>query len=152
MNAMTVRRRTLTTIVLAAFYAAFVATSLAPAQSQSSANRTIWSGVFNADQAKRGEASANKNCAKCHNADLAGGQDGPALVGADVLQAWNGMTVGELFDRIRTTMPADAPRSLSPQETADVVAFILSLNKCPTGDELPSEMEALSQIRITTRP
>src|SRR5262245_46002541 len=150
---MTLGHHATTAIVLsAAIYAASFGASLSAAPDQSSAGRTIWNGVFNADQAKRGEASAGRTCAKCHNADLAGGQDGPALVGADVLQAWNGMTVGELFDRIRTTMPADAPRSLSPQETADVVAFILSLNKCPTGDELPSEMEALSQIRITTRP
>ena len=63
------------------------------------------------------------------------------------------MTVGELFDRVRTTMPADAPRSLSAQDTADVVAFILSSNKCPAGEkELPSEMEALGQIRITSQP
>jgi mono/diheme cytochrome c family protein len=151
---MTLRHHTASAIVLcAALHATFVATSLAAAQTQSSASRTIWTGVFSADQAKRGEASTNKNCAKCHSTDLAGGQDGPALVGADVLQAWNGMTVGELFDRVKTTMPADAPRSLSPQETADVVAYILSLNKCPTGEkELPSEMEALGQIRITSQP
>jgi len=151
---MTLRHLVTCAIVFcAAVYAAFVATSLVAAQSQASSSRTIWSGVFNADQAKRGEASANKNCAKCHSADLAGGQDGPALVGADVLQAWNGMTVGELFDRVKTTMPADAPRSLSPQETADVVAYILSLNRCPTGEkELPIEIEALGQIRITSQP
>jgi mono/diheme cytochrome c family protein len=150
-RAMTLRARTTITIACcAALYAAFVATAAA---AQTAASRTIWNGVFNADQAKRGEASAARNCAKCHSADLAGGQDGPALVGADVLQAWNGMTVGELFDRVRTTMPADAPRSLSPQETADVVAFILSLNKCPAGEkELPSEMDALGQIRITSQP
>ena len=150
---MTLRPHPTSAILLcAALHATFVATSSA-AQTQSSASRTIWSGVFNADQAKRGEASAGRNCAKCHSADLAGGQDGPALVGADVLQAWNGMTVGELFDRVKTTMPADAPRSLSPQETADVVAYILSLNKCPTGEkELASEMEALGQIRITSQP
>jgi mono/diheme cytochrome c family protein len=151
---MTLGHHTTTAIVLSAMiYAASVSASLSAAPDQSSANRTIWSGVFNAEQAKRGEASAGRNCAKCHSADLAGGQDGPALVGGDVLKAWDGMTVGELFDRVRTTMPADAPRSLSPQETADLVAFVLSLNKCPTGEkELPSEMDALGQIRITSQP
>ena len=115
-----------------------------------SSTRTIWNSVFSAAQAKRGEALAGKKCATCHNADLAGGQDGPALVGADVLQAWSGTTAGDLFDRVRTTMPADAPQTLSPQETADIVAFILSQNKCPAGDtELPSEMGALKQIQIT---
>jgi len=148
-RAMTLRARTTIGVACgAALYAACVATA-----AQTMASRTIWNGVFNAEQAKRGEASAGRNCAKCHSADLAGGQDGPALVGADVLKAWDGMTVGELFDRVRTTMPADAPRSLSPQETADVVAFILSLNKCPAGEkELPSEMDALGTIRITSQP
>jgi len=136
----------------AAVSTARVVSSIAAAPNQVSATGTIWSGVFSADQAKRGEVSASSKCAKCHGADLAGGQDGPSLVGPDVLQAWSGMTVGDLFDRVKTTMPADAPRSLSPQETADVVAYLFSLNKCPAGEkEMASEMEALGQIRITTR-
>jgi mono/diheme cytochrome c family protein len=119
-----------------------------PTAAQSS--RTIWNGVFSAQQAKRGEAIAGKRCAACHSADLAGGQDGPPLVGPDVLQAWSGTNAGDLFDRIRTTMPADAPQSLSAQDTADILAFIFSQNKCPAGEEeLPSGMEALKQIQIT---
>jgi S-disulfanyl-L-cysteine oxidoreductase SoxD len=63
------------------------------------------------------------------------------------------MTLGDLFDRIRTTMPSDAPQSLTAQETADILAYALSLNKCPSGEkELPADMVALSQIRITSRP
>jgi mono/diheme cytochrome c family protein len=134
------------TIVVAVALVIVSAASAAPQP----ADQTIWSGVFSAAQAKRGEAIAGKRCATCHSADLAGGQDGPALVGADVLQAWSGMSVAELFDRIRTTMPADAPQTLSPQETADIVAFIFSQNKCPAGDkELPSEMDGLKRIQIT---
>ena len=113
-------------------------------------SRTIWNGVFSAAQAKRGEAIASQRCAACHSADLAGGQDGPPLVGSDVLQAWGGSSAGDLFDRIRTTMPADAPQSLSAQDTADILAFIFSQNKCPPGEqELASGMDALKQIQIT---
>ena len=134
------------TIVLSAIAFAFCAAAAA----QQSSSQTIWSGVFSAAQASRGEAIAGKRCATCHNADLTGGQDGPALVGADVLQAWSGMPISDLFDRIKTTMPADAPQTLSPQETADIVAFIFSQNKCPAGDkELASEIDALKQIQIT---
>jgi S-disulfanyl-L-cysteine oxidoreductase SoxD len=133
-------------VVVGAAFLVFTAASAAPQPE----TQTIWNGVFSAAQAKRGEAIAGKRCATCHSADLAGGQDGPALVGADVLQAWSGMSVGELFDRVKTTMPADAPQTLSPQETADIVAFIFSQNKCPAGDkELPSELEALTRIQIT---
>src|SRR5262249_51804759 len=116
----------------------------------SQSSRTIWDGVFSAAQAKRGETIAGQRCAACHNADLAGGQDGPALVGSDVLKAWTGRTAGDLFDRIRTTMPADAPQSLSARDTADILAFIFSQNTCPSGEqELPSDVGALKQIRIT---
>jgi len=113
-------------------------------------SRTIWNGVFSSTQAKRGEAIAGRRCAACHSADLAGGQDGPPLVGSDVLQAWSGTSAGDLFDRIRTTMPADAPQSLSAQDTADILAFIFSQNKCPPGEQdLPSEVDALKHIQIT---
>jgi quinoprotein glucose dehydrogenase len=120
---------------------------------QSQTGATVWSGVYTADQAKRGEAVSNRSCAKCHNADLTGGQDGPSLVGQEVLAAWNGMTLGDLFDRIRTTMPADAPQSLSAQETVDILAYALSSNRCPAGDrELAADVAALRQIRVTSRP
>jgi len=97
--------------------------------------------------------SANSKCTKCHEVDLAGGQDGPSLVGPDVLGAWTSLTLGDLFDRVNTTMPADAPRSLGLLETADILAYMLSLNKCPAGEkELSPDMVALSEIRITRQP
>jgi mono/diheme cytochrome c family protein len=123
----------------------------APTPSQT--DGTVWRGVYTAAQAKRGEAVSNRSCAKCHNADLTGGQDGPSLVGQEVLAAWSGMTLGDLFDRIRTTMPADAPQSLSAQETADILAYTLSSNRCPAGDhELAADVTTLRQIRVTSRP
>jgi len=138
------------TLVPAALLIATAVAAHAISAAAQSSNPTIWSGVFSVAQATRGEAIAGRRCASCHNADLAGGQDGPALVGADVLQAWSGTSAGDLFDKIRTTMPADAPQTLSAQETADIVAFIFSQNKCPAGDEeLPSDIEGLKKIQIT---
>jgi mono/diheme cytochrome c family protein len=125
----------------------------APRTADQDSTRTIWSGVYAAAQAKRGESIADKTCTPCHGPDLAGGQDGPSLVGPDVLQAWSSMTLGELFDRIRTAMPADAPRSLSAQDAADVLAYLISVDKCPAGDkELPADQDALNQIRIVRQP
>ena len=50
-------------------------------------------------------------------------------------------------------MPADAPQSLGAQETADVLAYALSLNKCPSGEkELPPDTIELGRIRITSQP
>src|SRR5262249_62131110 len=59
--------------------------------------QTIWSGVFGAAQAKRGEAISGRRCATWNNADLAGGQERTAMVGAAVLRAWSGTTPGDLF-------------------------------------------------------
>ena len=132
---------------------AVAAQSPPQALARGSSSQTVWSGVYSAPQAKRGEVSVNTNCTKCHGADLAGGQDGPSLVGPEVLGAWTSLTLGDLFDRVKTTMPADAPRSLGLQETADILAHMLSLNKCPAGEkELPPDMAFLSQIRITGQP
>ena len=158
------RGRATNTIVCTAvcgFCAWYVATLSVATQSPSqppggtapASSRTIWSNVYSASQAKRGEAGANRLCTKCHGADLTGAQDGPSLVGAEVLGSWASLTLGDLLDRIKTTMPADAPRSLGQQETVDILAYMLSLNKCPAGDEeLPPGMEVLSQIRVTGQP
>lgn len=44
-------------------------------------------------------------------------------------------------------MPADQPGSLSAQDTADVLAFILSSNRYPAGQtELPAVSDRLKQI------
>ena len=114
---------------------------------------SVWSGIYSAEQAKRGEASAAKNCTKCHNPGLEGGQDGPSLVGPEVMSAWSSQSVGNLFDRIKSTMPADAPLTLGPAEVADLVAYVLSLNRCPAGDkDLVPDMTVLNRIQISARP
>ena len=60
---------------------------------------------------------------------------------------WDGLTVGDLFDRIRVSMPADRPGTLSRQENADIIAYILRFNQFPAGkEELPREVQALKQI------
>jgi len=148
------RRRSLAAAGLWALLA-FSAMPAGSAQTAASppAGSTVWSGVYSAQQAKRGEALSARSCAKCHNTDLTGGQDGPSLVGRETLEAWSTQTLGDLFDRIRTTMPADAPQTLSAAETADILAYVLSLNGCPTGEkDLPSEAAALGRVRITSRP
>jgi mono/diheme cytochrome c family protein len=125
----------------------------APQAGAPSASSGIWSGVYSEAQAKRGETLANKACASCHGADLMGGEAGPALVGLEFLGNWNQQSLGDFFDRIHATMPADAPGSLSQQDTADVIARVLQLNKFPAGQkELPSDMNALGQIKIESTP
>ena len=113
----------------------------------------IWSGVYTEAQAKRGEGVANKNCISCHGAELMGGEAGPTLVGLEFLGNWNSLSLGDLFDRIHATMPADAPGSLSLQDTSDLISYVLKLNKYPAGEkDLPTDMSALGQVKIEGQP
>jgi len=62
--------------------------------------------------------------------------------------------MGDLFDRVRKTMPQSGPRRLTRQQDADILAFMLSVNKFPAGKtELYRQSEMLRQIRFeTTKP
>jgi len=110
---------------------------------------TVTSGVFTADQAKRGQTVYTSSCAKCHLEDLSGGKDSPPLKGDEFLSGWKGKTLGALFDEVRMTMPFDGPGTLMPEQYADVIAYILSSNMFPPGDkELAHEVPALDPIKI----
>ena len=114
--------------------------------------RSASGGVFTVEQAKRGKASFETNCALCHGEQLDGSESGPSLSGEEFTLAWGGHTVAELLDRIHDTMPADRPGKLSREEVTGIVAYILSFNKFPAGNtELPSDAELLKQIRIDPR-
>src|ERR1700737_3471847 len=94
-------------------------TSNAQAPAAPVAPSGVWRGVYTDAQDKRGEATANQRCSACHGTDLMGGEAGPALVGLEFLGNWNQQSLGDFFDGIHSTMPADAPGSLSLQDTPD---------------------------------
>jgi len=111
--------------------------------------RTVWDGVFTADQATQGKAAYGNKCSICHGAELLGQEMAPPLSGALFLGNWSGQSVGDLFGRIKTTMPASDPGSLSSAETALITAYILSFNQFPAGaTALPSDDASLSGIAI----
>jgi len=113
------------------------------------AEPSVWDGVYTVEQARRGETAYLTACASCHGTALEGGDMTPALVGGGFTSNWNDLTVGDLFERIRTTMPLDMPGKLSRQQNADAIAFILKANGWPAGaTELPADPAALKQIRI----
>ncbi len=115
-----------------------------------SQKQTVWSGVYTEGQAYRGEKVADTRCIGCHGPGLDGGDSGPKLVGEAFLANWSSQPVAELFDWIREAMPSDAPGTLSKEDTADVVAYILKQNKMPAGKQpLPSDREPLALIQIT---
>ena len=127
----------------------FAAALLAGAVALKAADPSVWDGVYTAEQTRRGETAYLQVCASCHGTGLEGGDMTPPLVGGAFTANWNDLTVGDLFERIRTTMPLDKPGRLSRQQNADVIAFLLKANGWPAGTvELPPDPPALNQIRI----
>lgn len=103
--------------------------------------KSTLSGVYTAAQANRGEQSYMSFCAGCHSA---GTYASPAFT-----RQWAGRPVAELFDYLIRTMPKNEPGSLSPAENAQVVAYLLKINRIPPGPvELPADPAALERITI----
>jgi mono/diheme cytochrome c family protein len=114
--------------------------------------RTVWDGVFTEEQATRGQAIYAESCANCHGAALEGMDMSPALTGGAFTSNWNDLTVGDLAERIRTTMPMDRPGTMTRPEVAEVTAFMLKANKFPAGTTaLPEQVPAMRQIRIVAQ-
>jgi len=119
---------------------------------QEKAGKTVWDAVYSEAQVKRGETAYAQNCAKCHGPDLMGADVAPPLTGVEFSSGWNDLTVGDLFERLRITMPADKPGSVSAQDNADIVAFMLSKNGFPAGTaDLPPQAEVLKGIKILSQ-
>jgi len=99
------------------------------------------SGVFTAAQAARGREVYTNACARCHMTTQHSG--------ATFASTWNNRRVFDLYDILYNTMPLDDPGSLSEQEYADVVAYILQLNGHPPGKgQLPTDPASLKKLRI----
>jgi len=115
---------------------------------------SVWDGVYTDAQATRGAALFDRECAGCHGPNGEGGGMAPALIGAAFTANYDGQTVGDLFERNRTTMPVGREGQLNAQANADITAFMLQVNKFPAGDgELPAQSMALKQIAfVAERP
>ena len=123
-------------------------------RAQQESGASVWNGVYTEEQARRGEIAYRQSCVNCHGPELEGADMTPPLTGGTFTSNWNDLTLGDLFERIRATMPLDKPGTLSRQQNADLVAFVLKANLWPAGTtELSRELGALKQIRIqSTRP
>jgi len=122
---------------LPAFFASLVLVGSAIGAAQPS--KSVNDGVFTAQQAVRGEQIFKAKCSSCH--------DPNRFTGDDLFRPWAGKPLAELFSVMRESMPEDNPGTLPAQEYGDVVAYILQLNKFPTGaDELVATDEAMAAI------
>ena len=113
-------------------------------------DKSVADGVFTAEQATRGAMVYGEQCASCHGEKMEGIADlFPALAGDPFLKNWTGKSVGELYEKIATTMPALDPGSLKPDQVADLVAHTLNASKYPAGTTaLAASADPLKTIKI----
>jgi mono/diheme cytochrome c family protein len=112
--------------------------------------RSAKEGVYTTEQAGRGKSLYESQCASCHGSMAAVTPDmAPLLNDSGFQNLWRERSLAQLFGRIRETMPQDKPNTLSPDETASLVAYILSGNQLPAGTTaLPVDLELLKEIRV----
>ncbi|MBM3776837.1 MAG: c-type cytochrome [Acidimicrobiia bacterium] len=124
--------------------------SLAPAPAGQM--RSVWDGVYTVEQAQRGAALYQTHCASCHGVALTGAEAAPALTGFEFRSNWSGLPLGELFERLRSSMPPEDPGQVSARDKVDVLAHLLAVGGLPAG---PAELarDALAGIRFeATKP
>lgn len=117
------------------------ASQATPATQPAAAARTTAAGVYTAEQAERGAQVFSNNCVGCHAKDT--------YTATAFRTSWHGKPVADLFSFLSETMPEDFPGALAPKDYADVVAFMLQLNRAPTGEqELPTDVARLKTITL----
>ena len=137
--------RRLGKIMLACLLAGSVALAL-------QTRKTVNDGIYTDQQAMRGQSLYEKRCSACHGANLAG-RTGPPLAGEDFLSNWGTHPLLELANKIVKTMPRDDSDALTPQESADVLAYILQVGKFPSGRaELILNEDALKNVSFPVEP
>src|ERR1019366_6705194 len=114
---------------------------------------SVLDGVYTEAQAAKGQSEFAQNCAACHGSGLSGNGEAPALVGAEFISDWAGLSLGELYDRIRTTMPQDTPGKLSRDQYAVILAYVLKANGYPAGQkDMDSRSEYLKAFAFVPPP
>ena len=126
-------------------YTLVVAVMLGGLVGAAQAGKSAKDGIYTEAQAERGKKSYLMACASCHQEGLQGADLAPPLKGDDFLLPWSSQTVHDLYQKVATTMPADSPGSLRSQTNADIVAYMLQVNKFPAGsDELKPDPAAMA--------
>ena len=84
--------------------------------------------AYTAEQAQAGLMVYRAACSECHLESLRGRFEAPELAGPNFRVQWADVPVSGLLDYVRETMPVAEPASLSDQEYAAVVAYMLREN------------------------
>ena len=106
--------------------------------------RSVWDGVFTAEQAAHGRVIFATTCAACHGADLSG-VNRPALKGEVFLSHWMEGSLDALFTRVKSIPPDRA--NLGDTAYVELVAFLLEANAFPAGAQ-ELNAEAVPNIQV----
>src|SRR5262245_17587669 len=90
-----------------------VAPAVIAQDAPASTGKTVWSGIYAAEQAARGEQAYKVRCARCHGASLEG-SEGNALTGRSFMEKWREGSMGSLFEFISVGMPPARPNQGRP--------------------------------------
>lgn len=114
---------------------------------------TVWAGVYSAEQAQRGKTAYDANCSSCHGPYLEGFRttgSAKALAREPFMDRWDGGTLDELFEFMRTNMPRSGPERLSDDIKLDILAYILQVNEFPAGST-KLDATSLAGVRIQSK-
>jgi PQQ-dependent dehydrogenase (methanol/ethanol family) len=95
-----------------------------------------------------GKTSYEGSCSSCHGGEMKGTGHAPSLTGCAFTSRWTGQSIGDFFNRIKTTMPVGAAGSLDQQTVANIVAYWLKRHHGPS--ELTDSAGAWSGTTIDT--
>jgi mono/diheme cytochrome c family protein len=108
-------------------------------------------GVYTEAQAEAGAQLYAGRCAMCHGKMLEGTYETPGLQHRFIAN-WSKAPVKNLYDYLGRAMPQFAPGSLTPDETARILAYLLKANNLPAGTQpLPTDGVALARIMLEPR-
>ncbi len=104
-------------------------------------------GRYTAAQAAAGRTTYQAQCSSCHQPDLKGQGDAAQLAGSEFIDSWGRRSTRELLSFMQLTMPPARPGALSPEEYANVAAFILQSNGASAGNQ---PLTATTEVAINT--
>ncbi len=101
--------------------------------------------LYTEEQATTGAAVFGKICAECH--------EKKDVTSADFRAKWTGRPLWDLYELVRTTMPDSNPGSLSRDEYAATLAYILKLNGIPAGPAaVMPDTTAMKAVKLDLPP
>ena len=117
--------------------------------------KSVWDGAYTAVQADRGQKAYTANCGGCHQADLGGKGEIPALKGDGFMERWHDYSAKPLFSLIKTEMPplrfrTPETKPLFDDMYVDIITHIFKMNAFPAGSS-ELTLDTLDKVQILGR-